>query len=125
MTNITGETNCEVLTMAEKEYIERGALKSLFDERYDTAFMQMHTRENKEHWKSYATAINWGRNTITDSSAADVVEVRHGKWVEHFSFGVWHYDCPFCDDGYATKERDKTPPNFCPNCGAKMDGGEN
>jgi hypothetical protein len=54
---------------------------------------------------------------------ADVVEVRHGVWVEHFSFGVWHYDCPFCDDGYATKERDNTPPNYCPNCGAKMDGG--
>jgi hypothetical protein len=53
---------------------------------------------------------------------ADVAEVRHGRWKEHFSFGCWHYDCPFCDDGYATKEKDKTPPNFCQNCGAKMDG---
>ena len=53
---------------------------------------------------------------------ADVEEVKHGKWKEHFAFDCWHYDCPFCDDGYATKEKDKTPPNYCPNCGAKMDG---
>lgn len=45
-----------------------------------------------------------------------------GEWKESFSYGCWHYDCPFCDDGYATKVRDKTPPNYCQNCGAKMDG---
>lgn len=55
---------------------------------------------------------------------ADVVEVRHGRWIEHYAFECWHYDCPFCDDGYATKERDNTPPNYCQNCGAKMDGKE-
>ncbi len=54
----------------------------------------------------------------------EFAEVKHGKWKEHFAFGVWHYDCPFCGDGYATKERDKTPPNYCQNCGAKMDGGK-
>lgn len=57
-------------------------------------------------------------------NTADVAEVKHGEWKEHYAFGCWHYDCPFCDDGYATKERDKTPPNYCPNCGAKMDGGK-
>lgn len=31
-----------------------------------------------------------------------------GKWIEHYSFDVWHYDCPFCDDGYATRGRDTT-----------------
>lgn len=52
----------------------------------------------------------------------EIKEVKHGKWQEHFSFGCWHYDCPFCDDGYATKEKDETPPNYCQNCGNKMDG---
>ena len=52
----------------------------------------------------------------------DVVEVVHGEWIESFNFGYWHYDCPFCDDGYAVKERDETKPNYCQNCGAKMDG---
>lgn len=55
---------------------------------------------------------------------ADVEEVKHGEWKEHYAYGCWHYDCPFCDDGYATKEKDKTPPNYCQNCGAKMDGGK-
>lgn len=45
-----------------------------------------------------------------------------GQWIEHYSFDVWHYDCPFCDDGYATRGRDTTPPNFCSNCGAKLSG---
>lgn len=49
--------------------------------------------------------------------------VKHGTWREFFSYGCWHYDCPFCDDGYAVRERQKTPQNYCSNCGAKMDGG--
>lgn len=46
--------------------------------------------------------------------AADVMEVRHGRW-------IWkgHYlICSECDH-----ESDRT--NYCPNCGAKMDGEEN
>ena len=85
----------------KKEYIERGALKSLFDERYDTAFMQMHTRENKEHWESYATAINWGRNTITEAPAADVVEVVRCKDCKH-----WDKDECECSHWYGFHEND-------------------
>ncbi len=55
--------------------IDATALKSLFDERYDDAFMQFHTRENKDHWNSYSIGINWGRNTITDAPTVDAVEV--------------------------------------------------
>lgn len=52
------------------------------------------------------------------------VEQKHGRWVERHdeATGTWHYDCPFCDDGYAMKKQDKNPPNYCGNCGAKMDG---
>lgn len=55
---------------------------------------------------------------------ADVVEVRHGEWIKHFSYGLWHYDCPFCDDGFAMAEDFEANklPNYCSNCGAKMDG---
>ena len=46
-----------------------------------------------------------------------------GEWVVTYTNGIWHFDCPFCDDGYAQKE--KLPPsNYCSNCGAKLKGGE-
>lgn len=52
---------------------------------------------------------------------ADVAEVKHGEWKVHFSFDKWHYDCPFCDFGFAIGIRQESPPNYCENCGAKMD----
>ena len=51
---------------------------------------------------------------------------KKGQWVEHRNerTGMWHYDCPFCDDGYAMAARDENPANFCSNCGADMRGEE-
>lgn len=52
--------------------------------------------------------------------AADVAPVVHGRWVEKekYTFGIM-YDCSLCenrilDNGHSW--------NYCPNCGAKMDG---
>ena len=57
--------------------------------------------------------------------AADVVPVRHGHWIEWAEFfgretdkknlGVFCSQCRlYADNGF----------DYCPNCGAKMDGGE-
>ena len=60
---------------------------------------------------------------VTHASAVDPETLRpKGRWVEKYSFGCWHYDCSNCDDGYATEEQDKYKPNYCPNCGANMEG---
>jgi hypothetical protein len=53
--------------------IDANALKAIFDERYDTAFVQECTRENKEHWNGYCTGVNWGRNTIADAPTVDAL----------------------------------------------------
>ena len=52
---------------------------------------------------------------------ADVAPVRHGRWIEQdrYTFGVM-YGCSIwstriLDNGHSW--------NYCPNCGAKMDGG--
>ena len=55
--------------------IDANALKALFDERYDDAFMQMHTRPNIAHWEGVSIGVNWGRNTIADAPTVDAVEV--------------------------------------------------
>ena len=58
---------------------------------------------------------------LDNAPTADVTEVKHGEWKVHFSFDKWHYDCPFCDFGFAIGIRQESPPNYCENCGAKMD----
>ena len=57
---------------------------------------------------------------IKGMKAADVAPVRHGRWIEKdkYTFGVI-YDCSICgnrilDTGHSW--------NYCPNCGAMMDG---
>ena len=62
---------------------------------------------------------------------ADVAPVRHGRWIpltECANEGVY---CSICKkkvwkSDYAQcskKSRNKLESNYCPNCGAKMDGG--
>lgn len=62
---------------------------------------------------------------IEDAPAADVEPVRHGRWIENtddftpaFRCSVCRYNKPM-KAGISVKQ---TPGNFCPNCGAKMDG---
>lgn len=54
--------------------------------------------------------------------AADVAPVRHGRWVEKekYTFGIM-YDCSLCENRILDNGH---PWNYCPNCGAKMEGGE-
>ena len=63
--------------------------------------------------------------------AADVAPVRHGRWIsltECANEGVycsickkkvWKSDYAWC----SKRSRNKLRSNYCPNCGAKMDGG--
>ena len=62
-------------------------------------------------------------NCIAQQPTADVVEVVHGRWVEKekYTFGIM-YDCSLCEDRILDNGH---PWNYCPNCGAKMDGGDN
>lgn len=53
--------------------------------------------------------------------AADVVPVVHGRWVTHYRSGTpvaEGYVSTCCDMWNNRKS------NYCPNCGAKMDGGD-
>ena len=63
-----------------------------------------------------------------DCPLPDAVEVRRGKWVQNVLF-IGTHTCSVCEKdpihydgrtGYVEILSD-----FCPHCGAKMDGGEN
>jgi hypothetical protein len=55
---------------------------------------------------------------IIDAIGADVQPIRHGRWVE--CCNELDKKCSCCDEVHGTiYEREP----FCPNCGARMDGG--
>ncbi len=53
---------------------------------------------------------------IKDIPAADVVPVRHGAWVQTDIFKCSECGYSFEPEGYTAYF------NYCPSCGAKMDG---
>ena len=89
--------------MAEKEYIEREAIKS----------KKIYSEERHEYVVPVAE-IDW-------MISADVAPVRHGHWVKEKSDVLIHWHCSVCKNCYYLEEPNA---NYCPNCGAKMDGGE-
>ena len=60
---------------------------------------------------------------ISQTPAADVAEVRHGRWMTTDAY-PHHLYCSVCYKTYAknakwVNELD-LPTNYCPNCGARM-----
>lgn len=92
-----------------KEYIEREALlKNL----------------NRFAQDNYCVTIN---DVIMNLPAADVAEVVHGRWMlEREPDGkTYCFHCSACDSGFSHISIYNVGDwNYCPNCGAKMDGGE-
>ena len=57
---------------------------------------------------------------IDNVPAVDAVEVVHAEWGEIYTCHgerLWGYKCSQCEVDNSKKS------NYCPNCGAKMDGG--
>ena len=55
------------------------------------------------------------RDMVSRFPAADVVPVRHGRWLPFHSTAAGDIQyCSACEIGCTWK------PNYCPNCGAKM-----
>lgn len=63
---------------------------------------------------------------VEKAKAADVAPVRHGRWIEptRLYYGAKQYECSICySDTFWKKHSITEKYTFCPNCGAKMDGG--
>lgn len=61
---------------------------------------------------------SWYAEKIKAIPAADVAPVRHGRWMCHGDCGVT--ECSVC--GWSIEEY-VGDYAYCPNCGARMDGG--
>ena len=106
-----------------KEYIEREALKEDLKESYDrlrAIYDSLTYDEDKQICAGQLTTFIEAILRVKDAPAADVTPVRHGRWIEQekYTFGVM-YDCSICDNRILDNGHSW---NYCPNCGAKMDG---
>lgn len=90
-----------------KEYIERESVINLIEENSETKF----------DW-SECVDIDILRPAIKDIPAADVAPVIHGEWI-HKNGEMY---CSVCGSEALMDEVYYESP-YCPDCGAKMDGG--
>lgn len=104
--------------MADKKYIERWAvierIKQLCYEDCDKTDSNAVCCEN--------CGIAEVLDIIADAPAVDVAPVVHGEWMlKHVGMGhCW--ECSVCHTNPCIYVTENT--KFCPNCGAKMDGGK-
>ena len=84
-------------------YIEAGEL-----------LMELNDTDIFDTYNDYSMVFD----TIDNFPTADVAPVRHGHWIE-CNYGLT-FECSKCK--YPTEY---SLTDYCPNCGAKMDGDDN
>lgn len=93
------------------EYIEREAALAL---------VRPDAPEDEKAAVTIATAKKLVRDIVLRAPAAAVAPVAHGRWIDGNPY------CPICGkDKFRGLDADiwsDWKPDFCPNCGAKMDG---
>ena len=93
--------------MAEKEYIEREAIKKAFAEEISTNYLD-----------DYAKGFQAALLAVMSIPTADVSPVRRGYWVKEKRDVLIHWHCSACRECYYL---DMPNSEYCPRCGAKMD----
>ena len=80
-------------------------------------------RDGEHQHRSYSTYMSYAIMDSVDDSIVEeeLAPVRHGRWEPHFGLDGKKSEYWMCSD-CVRLERCKT--KYCPNCGAKMDGGE-
>lgn len=78
-----------------------------------------------------AQDYNWAVTVLGGAPAEDVAPVVHGRWDgegDGLADGEIVLDVWYCSEcGHCIDDGTDDPcvlPNYCPNCGAKMDGGD-
>ena len=102
------------------EYIEREAISEEIRKYY------YKNPPNFSYGEGFDRGLDRAQRAILDAPAADVVPVRHGRWI-CIRKGYGEYECSVChgvdsdcSDYYETHV--VTEQDYCPNCGSRMDG---
>ena len=111
------------------EYIEREALISKLQEKIEFE-TSMYTEEQNKYFNM---GLKCAIRDVKSQPAADVTEVRRGKWLETQEPLGWCdvdcAECSVCHESWIIDEDSSIDDyesmwHYCPNCGAKMDGKE-
>lgn len=62
-----------------------------------------------------AKNYNWAITLLMAAPTVDIAQVKHGRWIYNAFYDAWR--CSECNAG------SDEATGFCPNCGARMDGG--
>ena len=101
------------------EYIEREAISEEIRKYY------YKNPPNSSYGEGFDRGLDRAQRAILDAPAADVAPVRHARWVDNHCTAcgmmpmgdeMWE----LCDFELPRFEKFM---DYCPNCGAKMDGG--
>ena len=103
------------------EYIDRELLVGYLND--DIAACENQPLESESVSYGCKIGLTYAVGLAKAMPDADVVEVLHGEWIHSDRAEHWRGkdECSECH--YHTHDRiDLTHFNYCPNCGAKMDG---
>ena len=95
------------------EYIEREELREILD-----GWRDAHADVDDVHGCGLLEDVIC---EVDAQTAADVAPVVHGRWLD----GDDYMFCSKCGMQWNYCDNDTQDFNYCPHCGAKMDGGEN
>lgn len=98
---ITKEKAVEIIEQRQKKLCPVG--------RYGRNYVYGSDREKYDAWEEII-------DEIENMDAAEVAEVRHGRWI---STGAISCKCSDCGKLQLKSHADDS--NYCPNCGARMD----
>ena len=90
------------------EYIEREALEKMLNERLT------YLLDKNGQYDYYTDGYDEAVSTVEEFLSADVAPVVHGRWKR---YGKNLGECSECGEIVSARSY------YCPNCGAKMDGG--
>ena len=89
--------------------------------RYIDADLILPEMESKLDMQELYLPAHFQEFIVDEIPTADIAPVRHGYWVKEKRDVLLHWHCSVCKECYFLEE-----PNaeYCPHCGAKMDGKE-